>query len=308
MIKAISTKVKALDELFDGYIPGVLHAFGGETASGKTHITGYWPIVRIYQEITGVEGKLHENQKFIILDGDGGFDFDRFKAICKANNIPYNDIMKKHMIYKEVTSVKEQDEWIRKIIPQKIEEEHIQPLYLAVDPMIVYYRVKILRTPRKFRLAQTGEYTGILADQLIALGQIKAKYKIPVCVTSWPTGTVEISTASEEENPFGIPIIEKEKTPFIGGRAMGYMPKVEVILARPIVGLPIRQAFLFKHRSKADGILKYFMITDKGLADVPEGMIKKLENFLSKKKKKKGRKKKKDVIEEIEEEESEEVE
>ena len=267
MLNMILTKVKGLDELFGGYLVGVLHGFGGETGSGKTHLTSYWPIIRIYQELTQVEGRLHEQQKFIVLDGDGGFDLDRFRQICRANKVPFEDIVNKHLVYKEIVTLSEQNQWIREIVPKKIEEEHIQPLYIVADPMIVHYRAKILGTPRKYRLAEIGESTGKIAGQLITIRQIAVKYKIPACITSWTAGNIEITT--EEESELGISAVFREKTPFIGGRAMGYMPKVIVILGRPIRELPLRMAYLYKHRSRPDGIVSYFTITNGGLEDAP---------------------------------------
>jgi len=260
-----STGSKALDELFGGYYTRVVHEFYGPTKAGKTTLSSYVPIGRIYNSIVQSKGSLPPKARFFVIDGDGGFDFERAEQVWKGLGIENTEDVFDHLVYWQPTSFEEQHNIIAKELNKQIKEKSYQPLFIAADPLVAIYRGIILRTSHKYRMVTIGDYTGKLDLELITLRHIAVKYNIPVVVTSWP--------GSKAGEGMGAPPAE---IPVIGGRAFGFMPKLMVELRIPKDGCLVREAFLYKHRSKPEGRSCYFKLTDAGIADVTEEDLKEI--------------------------------
>jgi len=85
--------LKDLDEITGG-IRDQLTLFYGDTGTGKTTLSCYVPIMRISKELKEKLGEIPETGKFIIIDGDGGFDIERAKQIWQNNNLDAEEIEK----------------------------------------------------------------------------------------------------------------------------------------------------------------------------------------------------------------------
>jgi len=73
---------KVLDEMTGGLETGILTMAYGETSTGKTTLGAYQPTVSIAKTY-----ELEKNDRFIIIDCDGGWDFERIQQIWKANKL-----------------------------------------------------------------------------------------------------------------------------------------------------------------------------------------------------------------------------
>jgi RecA/RadA recombinase len=265
-MKKYSWGVKELDELTGG-IQSILTLIFGETASGKTTLAAYIPITRITLELKQKLGEIPEEGKFIVIDGDGGFDSDRFKQILETNGISYSEVLK-HLIYSEVTEFDKQHNIVKEL-SGRIEKEGIKPLFIAFDPMTAIYRGIILRTDMKYRASVISTYTGKLDLQLSTLRHLSVVYDIPVIVTTWPSSPVG--------EAFGV----KSEIPFIGGRQMGFLPKMILKLSIVREGYPEREAYLWKSKTLTSGRKCYFKLSDKGIEELSEEEKEKLQKIQS---------------------------
>jgi len=248
-----STGSISLDELFGGYQDQVVMQAYGKTATGKTTITAYMPIISIYQTLSE-KGKLPKNGRFIVVDGDGGFDWERMKQICDNRNVDFSDIRKRTILCNPKT-FDEQHKFVEKL-RQRIKTEKIKPLFITIDPVCYLYRGIVMRASDKYRAVTILKYTGKLDLQLMVLRHLAVEYDIPACVSSWTVSPISEALGSTPESPM------------LGGRAFAYVPKIVVELKIPEPGLPIREAVLWKHRSRLSGIKALFKLTDRGIEDL----------------------------------------
>ena len=256
----VSWGVKSLDNALGMIRGGTLTLFYGNAGTGKTTLASMVPIMRIIQEY----GKPDENDVFIIIDTEGGFDVERFKQILHNNGIDFDEI--KHNIeYYEVTEFDEQHSLIKNL-PKMLKDEGKKPLLVSVDTITSIYRGIILRTPLKNRLATIGEYTGKIDLQVSYLRRIAVKYGIPVYITTWSSSRVgEQLTTKDNKEP--IP----PEAPFIGGRLLTFMPKVIAELRMPDRFSPVRQLILWKSRDRPAGLQATFKLCDAGIEGVENG-------------------------------------
>jgi RecA/RadA recombinase len=252
-MKRYSWGLKELDDLTGG-IQSVLTLIFGETASGKTTLASYVPITRIALELKQKLGEIPDDGRFIVIDGDGGFDFDRLKQVVELNGLSFDEV-RKHLDYAEVTEFEQQHELV-KGLPARIEKEDVKPLLIVFDPMTAIYRGIILRTDMKHRAAVIGSYTGKLDLQLSTLRHLSVVYDVPVMVTTWPSSPVG--------EAFGV----KSEVPFIGGRQMGYLPKMILKLSIIQEGSPEREVYLWKSKTLPSGRGVKIRLADPGVESI----------------------------------------
>lgn len=284
-MRKYSTGLPELDALFGGY-QSTLTEFYGEQGTGKTTLSAYWPITRIAVELKEKFGEIPEAGMFIMLDGDGGFDFDRAEQIWKENGLGPEEI-KKHLYYKEFTAFKEHHNFITKELEDLIEIKKWKPLLVTFDPATAIYRGIVLRTDMVHRATTIGTYTGKLDLQLGNLRHLGVLYDCPIIVSSWPQS--KISSAMMESqlrkeskelskmNIVGKQLLKrleerrrqmKPEIPIVGGRAFGFLPKIIVELRRIDEASPMREAYLFKARGLPSGRTAKFKLSDKGIEGV----------------------------------------
>ena len=267
MLSKIPSGSRSLNQLFT-YQVGVLHAFSGPTGSGKTTLCAYEPIIRITQFYTKTKGNLPENSIFIVIDTDGGFDWERLEQICEVNQISYERI-ERHIEYQNPQEFDEQHKYITEQLKGVAENKKV--LLISLDPAIAIYRGIILRTPMQHRAKTIGLYTGKLDLQLQILRFYAQKKGAIATVSTWPT--------SEVAEAFG----QETELPFIGGRQMGFLPKTIILIdkyryydsrTRKYEKHPtLRVATIYKHRAKPAGLTTIFELWDGGVRDaeqVPE--------------------------------------
>ena len=204
-----------------------------------------------------------ENQKFIIIDGDGGFDYDRARQIWGDD---YESIVE-HLIRYEPVEFSDQHKYITEKLPKFLRERNIRPLLVSADSMTAIYRGQVSRAPARYKAAIIGELTGKLDLQLVRLRAIAVEYNCPAVVTTWTSSPVGQSLRAKSESP----MIARSELPMIGGRAFGFLAKCvvrldleeEVDTSGNIVYK--RTATLVKHRSRPPGISTEFEITNSGV-------------------------------------------
>jgi len=246
----------------------VLHAFSGPTGSGKTTLSAYEPIVRLTQFYTKAKGSLPERSVFVIIDTDGGFDWERLEQMCETHALKY-DVVEKHIVYQNPQEFDEQHKFITEQLKDVVENKQV--LLIALDPAIAIYRGIILRTPMQHRAKTIGIYTGKLDLQLQVLRYYAQRKGAIATVSTWPV--------SEVAEAFG----QETELPFIGGRQMGFLPKIVILLdkyryydsrTRKYEKHPtLRVATIYKHRAKPAGLTAVFELWDGGIRDpetIPE--------------------------------------
>jgi RecA/RadA recombinase len=240
---------KALDELAGGLETGILTMLYGETSTAKTTLGAYQPTVSIAKVY-----ELEKNDRFIIIDCDGGFDFDRVRQIWKANKLDEKDMVA-HLEYFQPTDFAEQHKLITEM-EKKIKENKWNPKLIVCDSMTSIYRGIVLRTDAKFKALTCQQYSGKLDYQLSVLRAIAVNHQCPAVITTWPISPVSYAMGAEPEQDF------------IGGRAYGFIPKC--ILKLEMVADPnpvLRRVVLKKHRSKRPGDSCLIETCDAGVRD-----------------------------------------
>jgi len=273
-MKKYSWGIDALDKMTGG-LQSTLICIYGETGSGKSTLSGYWAIARIAKETIEKEGGIPENGKFYIIDGDGGFDIERAFEVWRGQGLNA-EMIEQHVVHKEITDFAEQHKFITKELMPQIEEKEERPLLLTVDPIIASYRGIILRTDPAHRAAVLGNYTGKIDLQLGMLRHIAVNYDCPAIVTTWPSSPIGSSMRESQirsaMKQHGISreeaerIFPRQETDFIGGRMLGFLPKLIIRLSIPREGDTLREAYLRKARGMPSGKRCYFYLSDAGIS------------------------------------------
>ena len=250
----ISWGVKEIDETIGKIKEGTLTLFYGPTGSAKTTLSTYIPIMRIITELGGVS----ENEKFVVVDGDGGFDIDRFKQILSNNGINFDDI-KDNIIYFDTTEFSEQHNVITKEIPKMIKDNNYKLLLISVDPITATYRGIVMRTDMTHRMARIGEYGGKIDLQAVSVRRLAVEYKCPAFVTTWTASKVGRAFVKKDEE------YTPPEMPFIGTRVLGFLPKTIAEIKVPNRYSPFRKLLLWKARGLPAGLTADFQLTNRGI-------------------------------------------
>jgi len=246
------------------YQAGVLHCIYGITAVGKSTLGAYVPIVKTAQFFLKTKGKIPDKAIFVVIDTDGGFDFERLEQICECNDVKYSEI-EKRLIYQNPQSFDEQHKYIAHSLEK--DTENRMPLVVALDPAVAIYRGIILRTPPKNRASVISQYLGKIDMQLQILRYFARARGAIATVTTWHVSEVGESIS-------GVP----PEQPFIGGSGMGFLPKIIIGIepyyyptaTRIVKDSTLRMVTLWKHRSKPSGMRAVFELCDTGVCDPPE--------------------------------------
>ena len=244
-----------LDKLLGQVDGGTLLMFFGRQGVGKTTLAGYVPMTEIYRQ-----NKLEDNEVFVFIDGDGGFSFERFEQVAGKD---YSDV-KARLEYRECVDFNDQHELLASGpggSPSKLEKDLIdrglKPALIVMDPFTFAYHGIVTRTDQKHKAAVIQQYAGKLELQLQAMRGIGVRNKCPVIITTWPSSPIGAALADEKTSP--------NEQPFIGGRALGFLPKIIVELKGIKFGDGSRMAVLFKHRSRPVGAFAKFKLVDQGV-------------------------------------------
>jgi len=251
----VGSGIKEIDDTIGGYQSGTLILFFGRTGVGKTTLTGYIPITQIYKfMMKKYKEKLPEKLKFVFMDCDGGFDFERAYQIWEANGLDPDDV-KSHMIYSQPTTFDEQHTYIKKL-EKLLADNKWEPILITCDAMCAIYRGIILRTAMKVRASVIGSYTGKLDLQLTYMRKLGVIYECPIVVTTWTSSPVGLAMGSEGE------------VPFIGGRQFGFLPKTIIEVLAESFDNPNRMIKLYKSRSTPAGKTAQCQLCDEGIKTI----------------------------------------
>ena len=224
---------------------------------GKTTLAGYVTITSIFRQ-----NKLEDNEVFVFIDGDGGFSFERFQQIAGKD---YDDL-KARLIYREVVDFGDQHDLLAagpggspSMLEKELKDKDLKPALVVFDPFTAAYRGIVTRVDQKHKATTIQQYAGKLDLQLQSMRGLGVHNKCPVIVTTWPSSPVGAALAKEEGGT-------TNEVPFVGGRALGFYPKLIVELKPMKFGSGERVAVLFKHRSRPVGAAVRFKLIDEGIA------------------------------------------
>ena len=229
--------------------------FFGPQGVGKTTLAGYVSMTEIYRQ-----NKLEDNEVFVFVDGDGGYSFERAEQIAGKD---WSNI-KDRLIYKEVVDFGMQHDLLAtgpggspSALEKELKDNELKPALIVFDPMTAAYRGIVTRTDQTHKATTIQQYAGKLDLQLQSMRGMGVRNKCPIIVTTWPSSPVGAALAKEGGT--------SNETPFVGGRAFGFYPKL-IIELKPIkFGDGSRLAVLFKHRSRPVGTIAKFKLVDDGV-------------------------------------------
>ena len=263
----VSTGSKALDALFGGYQSGTIMLFYSTSWCGKTTLATYIPFLNTYKHLKET-GKLKDKTRFIMMDGDGGFDIDRANEIW-GNNLSSDDL--KDLIskveYTQPTEFDAQHKYVTEELKKKIEENKWEPAVISLDPMIAIYRGIVLRSSGAFKMATIGSYTGKLDLQLAELRRLSLKYNAIATASTW-SGSLVGKNLKAKDDQGNVIEQTKPEQPFIGGREFGFLCKSIIEIIAESESSPLRTARLWKFRSKLAGESCKFTLCNEGVKDV----------------------------------------
>ena len=227
----------------------------GPQGVGKTTLAGYIPMTEIHRQ-----NELDDNDVYVFVDGDGGYSFERAAQVAGKDWSAIKD----RLVYKEVVDFGNQHDLLATGpggSPSKLEKELIdagqKPALIVFDPLTAAYRGIVTRTDQTHKAAVIQQYAGKLDLQLQSMRGMGVRNKCPVIVTTWPSSPVGAALAKEG----GI----QNETPFVGGRALGFYPKLILEIKAIKFGDGARLAVLFKHRSRPVGTVAKFKLVDDGV-------------------------------------------
>lgn len=227
----------------------------GPTGVGKTTISAYVPIVQIHRQ-----NELDKSFVFVVIDGDGGFSYERMEQIA-GKDWP---AIKDQILYRECVDFGDQHKLLAagpggspSELEKELKSKGLKPALIVFDPFVSAYRGIVNRADQKFKAVTIQQYAAKLDLQLQTMRSMAVRDKFPLIITSWPSSPVGAAMAKEGDTP--------NETPFIGGRALGFLPKIIVELKSIKFGDGSRLAILFKHRSRLAGTAARFKITEEGV-------------------------------------------
>ncbi len=174
---------------------------------------------------------VRSGKKVIYIDTEG-VSMDRLQQICGEDF----EIVAKNILISEPYSLDEQEKLIDKAI--KIAETSEEVGLIVVDSVTMHYRLTLREEVREDRYA--------IARQIAKLMRVSRKVGIPIVVTSQVYTDIETGDY--------LPL---------GGHTLLHSAKTIVRLDK--VGASARAAILMKHRSREEGRLAKFRLTEAGV-------------------------------------------
>ena len=263
----VSTGSKDLDRIIGGYRPKTIIEWYGKTTSGKTTLCSTMLIGQVFKHLQKNK-EVKPNTRFVIVDGDSGFDVDRALDVWEQMGIK-SSIISKHVERLEPAEFADQHNFITKELPTMVKAKNWDLACISLDPMVAIYAGIIERAPSAMKMVTSQTYGGKLALQLQAVRKLAVDHNAFCCVSSWPKS--EAGSAFKEDTGQ----MDDEESPVIGGRQMGLLPKVIVRLGVLDRSKGIRAAWTFKHRSLPAGQTAVFKMTEAGIADLRPAAAKK---------------------------------
>lgn len=271
----ISWGIKSLDELTGGIQPAALTLLYGDTTSGKTTLSGYVAIARIAKHLLQ-KGGIPGGANFYVVDGDGGWDIERASEVWQQHGLD-PELIKRHLVFKEVSDFGEQHEYITRWLPERMEKGE-RPLLLVADSLTAIYRREVLREPERIPLIL--EMGGKLDLQVGKLRKLAVEYNCPAFVTTWSSSPIgpavreaEIRSLMREHSlsrAEAEQAVPKSGVDLTGGKGMLSFSRLIIRLSIPKEGKPLREARLMKAKNLPTGRSAFFYLCDAGISDVQE--------------------------------------
>jgi len=281
-----------VDGIIGGYPRKAVSLFWGDTGSLKTTFAGYIPIIRLFDE-------KKKDQVFVEVDLEGGFDFDRLYEMAASAGIDI-DVLESRIMLFEPTTFDAQSTLINRqflgldqtrglLSPfdgeykgknekdgteiWEMRKKPLIPSLISVDSIVWLAKLELGQAPRNLRPVKTGEYVNDIGIQLASLRSLAVRYDCPVTVTSWDSSSMKIREKAgddEEGGPSGMGATKE--FPFLGGRNLAFIPKMNVMLVNPNESddPDLRMVTVWKHRCKPRLRYVFVKVTNEGVIDVEQ--------------------------------------
>lgn len=292
----VPTGVEVLDDLFGGFPRKAISLFWGSTGVLKTTVACYVPIIQTFDE------KIEE-QVFVVMDNEGGFDWDRLFDMAKHNGIDL-DLLEERVKVFDISSFDEQKSFIckklfggrQKVFNQECDVKDCQragqgseesyhyhmfnsifdegeelagkiPSLIAIDSISWLAKTEVMTVPMRFRMGKMGEYTNEMGIQLALIRRVAIKYDCVATVTTW------------DGSKMGEALGGGGEFPFLGGRSVAFIPKLNIFLSDPVISeedkqiegwANLRQATVWKHRCMERFKTTFFVVDETGVRDPTE--------------------------------------
>lgn len=131
------------------------------------------------------EDKLTDKSKFIIINTDYSLLLERYKTILNKFSTNYQDI-RNYLDIQYVNSFYKQDELVKNLLKDSLENNNIEPVYICVDPFNHTLRQEFAKASEQMRLNVVGRLSPRLEYQLNLLTLIARKFNTVVVLTLLP--------------------------------------------------------------------------------------------------------------------------
>jgi len=175
---------KLLDSISLYNLEGKVITIIGASGLGKTTFACMQLPMFLFKGYSG-SPTLNEKQKFIVMNTDNSLLCERFSQVLKHYDVNYSEF-RKHLNIIQVNSFAHQDELIRTLFKQSVENKQIEPLYVVIDPFNHNLRVEFAKTKEEYRLNVVGRLSPRLEYQLMLLNTLARKMATTVVLTLLP--------------------------------------------------------------------------------------------------------------------------
>jgi len=254
MCPGYTTFCNKLDSLFGGYREGKLLHIYGEAKTGKTTLAWYIPTISIYKCLSEAK-KLPKHGRFILISTDGGFEVNRWKQLCEAHNVSFDELWKRSLVI-ETMDFNTQYKTVVYDLPSHIANENIKPLLIALDPATLSYKVMWKDVEQKDVLQVARKLSPKLEAQLDTLLRLARQYQ---CVSI-------VTNIKKRFRGFGKDA--EKKYDFYGGQNFAYLPYATLRLEREDVYRDIITVTRVYHRGAKTGEQVKVLLIEKGFVEV----------------------------------------
>ena len=191
---------KLLNSIFGCELQGKVITVIGPAGLGKSTFACMQLPAYIYNEYKREVG-VGKECRFIVINTDYSLLTERFSQVLKCFNVNYTDI-RDYLRIEYVNSFYKQDELVKAILKECLEDKSIEPLYITIDPFNHLLRQEFAKAKEEYRLNVVGRLSPRLEHQLNILTLLARKTGCTVVLTLLPKKAYTNTVPAKWQNAF----------------------------------------------------------------------------------------------------------